>query len=82
MGAYEELKKFMKAKQAPQFRVGDKVTYRVPVDINGPRDYQWVERVGLVEMIDYAHHWALIVPENETAPRVWVNLTYVQAVAS
>ncbi len=77
MGAYEELKKFMKAKQAPQFRVGDKVTYRVPVNITGPQSYSWKEHVGLVEMIDHDHHLALIIPEDETIPWRWVDLVFV-----
>ena len=67
--------------EAP-LHVGQTVRATVPVDIKNHKGNKWEAYIGQVELIDYANQWALIVPENETAPRVWVNLTYVEAVAS
>ena len=60
------------------FYVGQRVKYRVPVEINSPWDYQWAEHVGLVEMIDHKHHLGLVIPETEPEPWRWINLTYVE----
>ncbi len=63
--------------EAP-LHVGQTVRCRVPVDINGPRDYQLAEYIGLLEMIDYANHLALVAPDDVTIAWQWVSLTYVE----
>jgi hypothetical protein len=57
--------------------IGQRVRYRHPVGIKSATNYCWEEDVGVVEMIDYEHHLALIFPENESGPWRWVNLVFV-----
>ena len=59
------------------FHIGQRVTYRIPVHITGLQSYTWEEHVGLVEMIDQKHHLVLIIPEDETIPWRWVNLSLI-----
>ncbi len=57
--------------------IGQRVRYRVPVHITGPKRHTWEEHVGLVEMIDQDQHLALIIPEDETIPWRWMNLSLI-----
>lgn len=59
--------------------IGQTVTYQVPVNIKAPKVYPWEEHTGVIEIIDEAHHLALILPKDEAYTWRWVSLTYVKA---
>jgi len=57
--------------------IGQRVHYCIPTNIKGPKSYTWEEHVGLVEIMDTENHLALIIPEDETIPWRWVNLSFI-----
>jgi hypothetical protein len=63
-------------------RCGQRVRYRIPINIRNATDYSWKECEGVVEMIDHQSHLALIIPEAGDVPWLWVNMDYVQPLST
>ena len=63
------------------FYVGQQVRYRVATQSKTCTNYQWVEYVGHVEMLDHANHWVLVEPDQEASPLLWVPFAYVEPLA-
>ncbi len=64
----------------PPFTVGEKVAYKVLVDIVSPLNYSWSHRTGTVQGYDALYELVKIQPDDQNEgivqiPRVYVNAT-------
>jgi len=66
----------------PPFTVGEKVAYKVLVDIVSPLNYSWSHRTGTVQGYDALYELVKIQPDDQNEGIVQVARVYAQPIES